>query len=87
MNKPDLIYPADWRRTCSSSSSAAVGEALELEQILELPGQVTAMANKLFTPRGGTLYCHVVRVRVQLIGHLQPCMTEIYLHIVARMAD
>ena len=27
------------------------------------------------------------RVRVQLIGHLQPCMTEIYLHIVARMAD
>ena len=28
-----------------------------------------------------------VRVRVQLIGHLKPCMTEIYLHIVARMAD
>ena len=28
-----------------------------------------------------------LRVRVQLIGHLQPCMTEIYLHIVARMAD
>ena len=26
-------------------------------------------------------------MRVQLIGHFQPCMTEIYLHIVARMAD
>ena len=25
-----------------------------------------------------------MRVRVQLIGHLEPCMTEIYLHIVAR---
>ena len=48
MNKPDLIYPGDWRRTRSSSA------------ILELPGQVTGMANKLFTPRGGTLYCHVV---------------------------
>ena len=24
---------------------------------------------------------------VQLISHLLPCMTEIYLHIVARMAD
>ena len=28
-----------------------------------------------------------IRVRVQLIGHLFPCMTEIYLHIVAHMAD
>ena len=28
-----------------------------------------------------------VRVRVHIIGHLQPCMTEIYLHIIARMAD
>ena len=28
-----------------------------------------------------------VRVRVQLVGHLYPCMTEICLHIVARMAD
>ena len=28
-----------------------------------------------------------VRMRVQLIGHLLPCMTDIYLHIVARMAD
>eukprot|EP01048_Picozoa_sp_COSAG05_P019906 COSAG05_NODE_3244_length_2213_cov_40.222751_2_plen_48_part_00 len=28
-----------------------------------------------------------IRVRVHLIGHLQTCMTEIYLHIVARMAD
>ena len=27
------------------------------------------------------------QVRVQLIGHLEPCMTEIYLQIVARMAD
>ena len=26
-------------------------------------------------------------MRVQLIGHFEPCMTEIYLHIVARMAD
>ena len=26
-------------------------------------------------------------MRVQLISHLKPCMTEIYLHIVARMAD
>ena len=27
------------------------------------------------------------QVRVQLIGHFKPCMTDIYLHIVARMAD
>ena len=26
-------------------------------------------------------------MRVQLIGHFEPCMTEIYLHIDARMAD
>ena len=26
-------------------------------------------------------------MRVELIGHFKPCMTEIYLHIVARMAD
>ena len=26
-------------------------------------------------------------MRVELIGHFQPCMTEIYLHIGARMAD
>ena len=26
-------------------------------------------------------------VRAELIGHYQPCMTEIYLHIDARMAD
>ena len=28
-----------------------------------------------------------IRVRVQLIDHFKPCMTEICLHIVARMAD
>ena len=28
-----------------------------------------------------------IRVRVQLIGLLEPCTTEIYLYIVARMAD
>jgi len=26
-------------------------------------------------------------MRVQLIGHFEPCMTDIYLHIDARMAD
>ena len=26
-------------------------------------------------------------MRVELIGNFQPCMTEIYLHIDARMAD
>ena len=26
-------------------------------------------------------------MRVQLIGHFQPCMPDIYLHIDARMAD
>ena len=26
-------------------------------------------------------------MRVELIGHFKPCMTEIYLHIDARMAD
>ena len=26
-------------------------------------------------------------MRVELIGHFQPCMTDIYLHIDARMAD
>ena len=26
-------------------------------------------------------------MRAELIGHFQPCMTEIYLHIDARMAD
>ena len=34
-----------------------------------------------------TLAPPLLRVRVQLIGHFEPCMTEIYLHIVARMAD
>ena len=28
-----------------------------------------------------------VRVRADIIGHLKSCTTEIYLHIVARMAD
>ena len=28
-----------------------------------------------------------VTMRVELIGHFKPCMTEIYLHSVARMAD
>ena len=28
-----------------------------------------------------------ITMRVELIGHFQPCMTEIYLHIDARMAD
>ena len=32
-------------------------------------------------------YSAGIRVRVHIIGHLQPCITEIYLHIVARMAD
>ena len=26
-------------------------------------------------------------MRVELIGHFKPCMTDIYLHIDARMAD
>ena len=26
-------------------------------------------------------------MRVELIGHFEPCMTEIYLHLDARMAD
>ena len=26
-------------------------------------------------------------VRAELIGHYQPCMTDIYLHLDARMAD
>ena len=26
-------------------------------------------------------------MRAELIGHFKPCITEIYLHIVARMAD
>ena len=29
----------------------------------------------------------VPTMRVELIGHFQPCMTEIYLHTDARMAD
>ena len=29
----------------------------------------------------------VLRVRVDIIGHLKSCMTDIYLHIDARMAD
>ncbi len=28
-----------------------------------------------------------LRVRAELIGHFKPCMTDIYLHIDARMAD
>ena len=28
-----------------------------------------------------------LRVRVQLIVHLQPCMNDIYIHIFARMDD
>ena len=26
-------------------------------------------------------------MRAELVGHFEPCMTEIYLHIYARMAD
>ena len=29
----------------------------------------------------------VCTMRAELIGHFKPCMTEIYLHIDARMAD
>ena len=29
----------------------------------------------------------VLTMRAELIGHFEPCMTEIYLHIDARMAD
>ena len=36
---------------------------------------------------GTTVRLGAVRMRVHIIGHLQTCMTEIYLHIVARMAD
>ena len=37
--------------------------------------------------RSGVRYSVVRTMRVELIGHLKSCMTEIYLHIVARMAD
>ena len=30
---------------------------------------------------------HVPTMRAELIGHFEACMTEIYLHIDARMAD
>ena len=30
---------------------------------------------------------HTLTVRAELIGHCQPCMTDIYLHIDALMAD
>ena len=45
-------------------------------------GNTTAANAGITTGKG-----HALRVRGELIGRLQPCMTEIYLHIVARMAD
>ena len=32
-------------------------------------------------------HIHSATMRVELIGHFKPCMTDIYLHINARMAD
>ena len=35
----------------------------------------------------GDLRCGKGTMRAELIGHFQPCMTDIYLHIDARMSD
>ena len=45
----------------------------EIEVVFEQPGSLGA-------PLQPTM-------RAELIGHFKPCMTDIYLHIVARMAD
>ena len=42
-------------------------------------------ANKSVSPYGRIR--ERTTMRAELIGHFQPCMTEIYLHIDARMAD
>ena len=40
------------------------------------------------TPNGQAAFLFILTsVRVELIVHFKPCMTEIYIHIVARMAD
>ena len=43
------------------------------EQVQELPGNVMTVGQQ-HTVAG-------IRVRVDIIGHLKPCMTDIYLHI------
>ena len=48
---------------------------------------VRASISQQNSPIHVTLAARTVRVRVQLIGHFEACMTEIYLHIGARMAD
>ena len=64
---------------CSLTDCPARMLSKQTEQVSRVPSSAQAV----FVSRSSSS----VRVRVQLIGHLQPCMTDIYLHIVARMAD
>ena len=61
---------------CVAPKDAALQAALELPNLEELPAEADDVEQG-----------QVGDTSVQLIGHLYPCMTEIYLHIVARMAD
>ena len=45
-----------------------------------------AGTRRILTP-GPLLPRDTPTMRAELIGHLKPCMTDIYIHIVARMAD
>ena len=49
----------------------------------------TAWAEKSWDERALSVYSSLLQptMRAELIGHFEPCMTEIYLHIDARMAD
>ena len=68
--------------------------------LVRKPEAAQPLTNSLDTTDGETMPCVYVRVyeqtymrfsratmRAELIGHFKACMTEIYLHIDARMAD
>ena len=90
MQEVTVALAGVWR----AAGKDAVGENQE-EHVQLMPqsdGQVlgkhTSYGETAFTIRHGTVQKPSARhVRVQLIGHLYPCMTEIYLHTVARRAD
>ena len=75
-----------------TSLAARIPEAIEAAAMPEVnPELFTGLDDSHSNPLQRTHYTTVLdldlRVRVHIIGHLQPCMTDIYLHIVARMAD
>ena len=86
--------PIIWERTRSSrrprwEGEIGGGQNHEIEAAAELGvcrrGQPRQPAP--FRAQKRRIIQYACTMRVELIGHFKPCMTEIYLYIDARMAD